>query len=285
VDQTDPTVTFDPVDSTELQNQSPFIRIIFNDNEYPGDGFKTVTLTKAELTKPDDTTEDLLTSFKTLDSIEYLWAATDLALGEYTLEISGSDAASNAGLEDISSTFKIVERAPYEVALRPGWNLVSLPGAPADTAVNSVITNTDVDVVITYDPAVAGGWSTAVREAGGALAGTLTNIDGRLGLWVHTTTFEPIEVDIPGISAGTTALPTSFSLVAGWNLVSVATLNIDTSTPIDVDSYFSGLSWSRAYGFNSTTNKFQGILPDSDDTVSVGKGYWIFLKASGTLVP
>ena len=285
VDQTDPTVTFDPVDSTELQNQSPFIRIIFNDNEYPGDGFKTVTLTKAELTKPDDTTEDLLTSFKTLDSIEYLWAATDLALGEYTLKISGEDTASNAGLEDVSSTFKIVERALFEVALRPGWNLVSLPGLPADTDINTVITNTDVDTVITYDPAAAGGWSTAVREAGGSLAGTLTNIDGSLGLWVHTTTFEPIKVDIPGISAGASMLPTSFSLLAGWNLVPVATLDIETADSVDVDTYFSGLSWSRAYAFNSTTNKFVGIVPDTNATVEVGKGYWIFLKADGTLVP
>jgi hypothetical protein len=288
VDQTDPTVTFDPVAKTELQDQSPFIRIIFDDNEYPGDAFKTVTLTKAELTKPDDTTEDLLESFKTLDNIEYLWAANDLPLGEYSLKISGTDTAANAGLEDVSSTFKIVERAPFEVALRPGWNLVSLPGLPASTDVNTVITNTDVDTVITYDPAVAGGWSTATRVAGGDLEGTLTTIDGRLGLWVHTTTFEPIEVDIPGISAGASVLPTSFNLLGGWNLVPVATLDIETSADIDVDSYFSGLSWSRAYGFNATSNKFEGILPLDDDNnpvVSVGKGYWIFLKEDGTLVP
>ncbi len=53
VDVDAPTVGFSPEDEAEVENTSPFIRIIFDEDEYPGDDFKTVTLTKADLTMPD----------------------------------------------------------------------------------------------------------------------------------------------------------------------------------------------------------------------------------------
>ncbi len=54
------------------------------------------------------------------------------------------------------------------------------------------------------------------------------------------------------------------------------------------DNYFTGLDWSRAFGYDNATNKFVGILPDTGNTVlnlSLGKGYWLFLDKAGTLVP
>ena len=283
VDQAAPTVAFDPADDTEVENQSPFIRITFDEDEYPGDSFTTVTLTKADLTLPDGTTMDLLESFVSSDNIEYIWAAQDLALGAYTLTISGTDTAGNA-LKDSASNFTIAERAPYEVALRPGWNLVSLPGAPADADINAVVTNADVEVVLTYDPTVPGGWLTAVRDAEGNLAGTLTSITGKTALWVRTVSFEPISVDIPGIAAGAASVPPSFKLAKGYNLVGVATLDLTTADR-DANEYFTGLDWSRAYGYNNVTNKFEAKLPDTADKVTTGQGYWLFLNAAGTLVP
>ena len=283
VDQAAPTVAFDPADDTQVENQSPFIRITFDEDEYPGDNFTTVTLTKADLTMPDGTITDLLASFVSSDNIEYIWAAQDLALGDYTLTISGTDTAGNA-ITDAASNFTIAERAPYDVALRPGWNLVSLPGAPADSDINAVVTNADVEVVLTYDPTVPGGWLTAVRDAEGNLAGTLTSITGKTALWVRTVSFEPLSVDIPGIAAGAASVPPSFKLAKGYNLVGVATLDLATATR-DADEYFTGLDWSRAYGYNNVTNKFEAKLPDTADEVTTGQGYWLFLNAAGTLVP
>ena len=283
VDQGTPTVVFDPVDDTEVENQSPFIRITFDDDEYPGDNFTTVTLTKAELTMPDASTLDLLANFVSSDDIEYIWAAQDLALGAYTLTVSGTDAAGNA-LTDAASDFTIAERAPYDVALRPGWNLVSLPGAPADADINAVITTADVATVLTYDPTVPGGWLAAVRDPEGNLAGTLTLITAKTALWVFTSSFEAISVDIPGIAAGAVSVPPSFKLGKGYNLVPVATLDLAVADR-DADDYLTGLNWSRAYGYDNVTNKFEAILPDTDDVVTVGQGYWLFLNAAGTLVP
>ena len=286
VDQSAPTVSFDPVDESDIENQSPFIRIIFDEDEYPGDSFTTVTLTKAELTNPDLTTTDLLATFVSADNIEYIWAASNLALGVYMLTVSGEDTAGNAVTDKVMD-FTIKERAAFDVTLRPGWNMVSLPGAPADPDINAVITSADVDVVLSYDPSVPGGWLTAVRDANGNLAGTLTTISGATALWVHTSSFTPIAADIPGLGAGAATVPPSFKLVKGYNLVPVSTLDSDAvaGDVRDADEYFTGLSWTRAYGYDNATNKFNTILPGTADTVSVGQGYWVFLSEAGQLVP
>ena len=67
IDVSAPTVTFDPADGTTVKNQSPYIRLVFDEDESPGDSYKTVTLTKASLLYPDGTTADVLANFTTGD--------------------------------------------------------------------------------------------------------------------------------------------------------------------------------------------------------------------------
>jgi hypothetical protein len=287
VDQTAPSVVFDPVDDSKIQNSSPFVRLTFDEDEYPGDTFKTVTLTKADVLNPDGTTTDLLSTFVTSDNIEFIWAASDLALGAYKLTVSATDSAGNK-LTDATSDFTVEARALYSIVLRPGWNLISLPGAPVDSAVDTVVAEQDVDVVITYDTA-SGSWLTAVRGTDGIFVGNLTTVDNSTAYWVHTDTFDPIKVDIPGFTAGSQTVPPAFDLGVGWNLVPVSSMNLATTT-IDADDYFSGLSWSRAYAYDNTTATFTSILPGttatpSTATVTVSQGYWLYLTGAGTLVP
>ena len=56
---------------------------------------------------------------------------------------------------------------------------------------------------------------------------------------------------------------------------------------LDSDTYFTGLSWTRAYGFNTTTDVYSSFIPTTaaDTEVVIGKGYWLFLSKAGTLVP
>ena len=169
----------DPADGTTVKNQSPYIRLVFDEDEYPGDSYKTVTLTKASLLYPDGTTADVLANFTTGDNIEYIWGATDLALGDYELTVSATDTALNA-LTDSVGKFTIAKRS-VTLALRPGWNLVSLPDDPAATAngVNDVFSSDKIDVVLTYDPTSAAGWLSATRAAGATTleSTTLTSVD------------------------------------------------------------------------------------------------------------
>ena len=300
VDTAAPGITFDPADGTSTEEATPFISVIFDDDEYAGDTHKTVTLTKATLTDPDGAITDLLAlddvgdgfgAMATADNITYIYTPADgLALGQYTVTASGTDEAGNTK-SLVTGKFTVKARALTSIALRPGWNLVSLPNDPASTLINEVVNVAAVDTVLTYDPTVSGGWLTAVRDAEGNLDGPLDTIDSSRAYWIHTTTFQSLKVDIPGMAGGAEALPPSFSLIKGWNLVPVVSLVSAVGTTIDADQYFSGLKWSRAYGYNSATRQFDAIIPTTTatpgrtDTVAVGSGYWIFLTESGDLIP
>jgi hypothetical protein len=299
VDTAPPGISFDPADGSSTEDAPPFISIIFDDDEYAGDTNKTVTLTKATLTDPDGVTTDLLAmddigdgfgALATADNITYIYTSTsDLARGVYTVRASGTDLAGNTK-SNVVSVFTVKGRATTKIALRPGWNLVSLPSDPASSAINDVVNVAAVDTVLAYDPTVAGGWMTAVRDADGNLGGPLATMDSSRAYWVHTTTFESLAIDIPGIAGGAQTLPPSIALVKGWNLVPVVSLD-RAVTAIDPDQYFTGLSWSRVYSYNTATGKFAGIIPQAasaiDDGVRIntGKGYWVFLREAGDLVP
>ena len=284
---------FSPADGTSTENRTPFISVTWDEDEYAGDTSTTVTLTAATLTDPDGVETDILASMSTTDNKDFFYRPVDdLAYGEYTFSVSAEDAAGNEKT-DQSAKFTVEERSKTEIGLLPGWNLVSLPGTPSDTAINSVITNTQVDTVLTYDPTVPGGWLTAVRDSGGDLVGTLAAIDADRGYWVHATNDDPIKVDIPGYSGGSQQLPPAIALVAGWNLVpAVSITGSAVAATMDPDVYFTGLSWTRAYGFGTATDAFTGFVPTTgssdtanDSSVVVGRGYWLFLSEAGTLVP
>ena len=287
VDVDAPSVSVEPSDGSTVKDQSPFIRLVFNDNEYPGDTNKSVTLDSAMLTMPDGMDKDVTAMFQagTADNIEFIWAASDLALGGYTLSLEATDAAGNT-LES-SSGFTVAKRTA-EIALRPGWNLVSIPGslAPDKRAINDVFTNGSIDIVLTYD-ARKRNWFRATRQADGTLGQPgssleLTTVSSRTAYWVHSTGVVTQAVDLLGASSQEP--PVSIDLVAGWNLIPVRTTEVG-SDPVDADSYLSGLSWTRAYGYNNTTQVFESILPNSDATLSENRGYWLYLSQAGVLVP
>ncbi len=291
VDHSKPTVTFDPAEKDTVKDQSPFIRIKFDEDEYPGDGYKAVTLDKAEITAPDGTVMDVKENFMagTADNIEFIWAASDLALGDHTLTVSATDEAGNQ-LEDASAKFTIAKRTA-DIKLRPGWNLVSIPGslAPDKRGTNDVFTSDAIDIVLTYD-ARKRNWYRATRQDDGTLRQPgssleLTQVSSRTAYWIHSTGVVTQKVDLLGASAQ--EAPVSIDLVAGWNLVPLRTQEVG-SDAVDADVYFTGLKWTRAYGYNNTTQVYEAILPgtiDDSEDLAEGKGFWVYVQEAGVLVP
>jgi hypothetical protein len=215
--------TYDPADGATTDDSTPSFSVTYTDDEFPGDGNTTVTLTKAELTDPDGEVTDVLSSMTSSDDKSFYYKpGAGLALGDWTLTTKAEDANGNASSET-SAKLTIEAASDTEITMVPGWNLISLPGDPSDTAINSVITNAQVQTVLTYDPNVPGGWLTAVRD-GDSLVGTLTTMDSSHAYWVQQNNSDKIEVAIPGYSGGTAAVPPAISLVAGWNLVPAISL-------------------------------------------------------------
>ena len=212
-----------------------------------------------------------------------------MAVGKYDLEITVEDEAGNRNPAAHKGTIEIIERKPYKLTLNPGWNLVSLPGQPADTDINAVIpADHPIDAVATYDPMVPGTWLTSLESGDGTFDGTVETIQAGLAYWIRTTSFQALEVDIPKPTPGatTTLLPT-IPISQGWNLVPILDVDGDfeLATQTEDDNYFSGLtdgSVAAIYTYNTITNSWANV---SETGVELGKGYWVYATKPGVIVP
>jgi hypothetical protein len=217
----------------------------------------------------------------TLDDKKFTVAppADGYSVGKLEIVVVATDAAGNTGtFKDI--TVEITERAAFTVNLRPGYNLISLPGTPGSTDINDVIgADHAINQVLTYSPFVEGGWLSAERGDDGAFAGTLTTIDGSTAYIVRTSSFEPLEVIIPRMALGN-VLPPQTNLGVGWNLVPVIDLSSDLETGETIVDYFQGIG--EAILEIDPSGRLAAI--DGDDA-TVGKGYWIYASRPAVLLP
>jgi hypothetical protein len=290
-----PTVAITPANLANVTDKTPSISIAWDDDEYAGDTNTTVTITKAELKDPDGVTTDISADITTTDDKTFYYVPLeDLALGEYTVTVSAEDAGGNEK-KDQTSKFTIKDRTKTTIAMEPGWNLVSIPADAGDPAINSVITNTQVETVLTYDPSTPGGWLTAVRD-GDSLVGTLSTIEPTHGYWIFQNNGDDIKVDLPGYKGGASATPPAISVVAGWNLIPVVSLTVGNETVptgVDKDGYLWGIDWVKAKGWDATNEEWDDVLPDTvaepnitnGTELKIGKGYWLYSNEAGVIVP
>ena len=262
-----------------------------NENsEYAEDNFDDIVVTMFELDGVDMTD-----SVKTTDNQTFLISLESIALGDHTAKVQAMDQAGNMLEDTLEIDFEVNDRDPYEKRLSPGWNLVSLPGEPADSSIGAVIgSGVEVRTVYTYDPVVPGGWMVAVRETlESDWQGDLTEITGQRGYWVLSDAIQDWEVNIPRLAGGasgtgTPIQPPSIPMYAGWNLIPVTDVTGDFSGDgISVSAYLNslddGLDLARVLGFNTIKNEWMTLSGSQD--LMFGNGYWVFVRESGTLVP
>ncbi len=284
-----PTVMPDDEEGTD--SSDPFITIDFSaeGTEYPEDegmdydSHGMVTITSASLKSPDMDAMDITDSLVTTDDMVFLYKASDLSKGDHVITVSAMDTAGNE-LEDEELTVLVEERAPFELELKPGWNLVSLPGTPTNTSINAVIpADHPASTILTYD--AGSGWLTAIRSGDGTWLGTLMTIDASRAYWIQTDSFEAIEVDIPRISAGTSVPPT-IALSAGWNFVPVTDVTGDMGhgDEVSASAYFSGVDINRVYTFDTLMGMWE-VVDVEDGSLMVGSGYWVHADEDDVLAP
>jgi len=287
-----------PADAGTVVTRDPFFIIIdfgettasdtHEGDEYTGDSHATVALTILELDGVD-----ILGDEDTKDDVRFLVAVNDIALGDHTVTVNAEDEAGNTLVEDLSFTFTVEEKPSFNIDLNPGWNLVSFPGTPADGDIDVVLADVpSVTAIVTYDPALPGGFLSAIREEDGSFAGTLTSIVRSRGYWINADTFETLEVDIPSLEAGEVGLlPPTIVITEGWNLVPV--LDVVGSgvagDRIAAKTYFGSLAGIAAvYSYDTITNTWEFLDStgtDSASGVELGRAYWVYTTGAGVLVP
>ena len=269
----------------------------------------TVTLEHIKHTPPSGVQSDITTSFSTADNIRFLFKASGLAIGIHKIDVKAKDVAGNK-VTFTQHTFTLSQRADTEIPLPPGWNMISLPAAPSETSVDSVIGTAPVTTVMAYDPTTAAKWLIASRDTvNDTFSGTLTDMVSGHAYWVLTDTFQSIKTYIPrsGVSSddATPSIPATISLVKGWNLVPVLDLtgSLTSATGQDLKAYFCGsvacgnaastTKVTTVYWYDTLNSKWVKLdltntdADYTDDTqhVRIGRSYWVYASDSGIITP
>ena len=272
-----------------------------NENsEYAEDNFDDIVVTSFVLDGVDITD-----SVKTTDNQSFLVSLESISIGDHTAEVQAVDQAGNVFEDTLEIDFEVNDRDPFTKRLSPGWNLVSLPGEPANSSIASVFgPGVEVRTVYSYDPVIPGGWQVAVRETlDSDWQGDLTEISGQRGYWVLSDAIQDWEVSIPRLAGGaagtgTPIQPPVIPLYAGWNLIPVTDVKgnaLDAGITVSAETYLQSLDEgvvpARVLGFNTIRNEWYTIL-DGDMTgpgmginLEIGSGYWIFVREAISLVP
>ena len=230
--------------------------------------------------------EDVNERIARVSSAGFDLALYDISVGDHTLEFTATDTAGNSTTKKVK--FEVLPRSAYEVDLRPGWNLVSFPGEPVDSAIDSVLPADHPALeVLTYE---AGLWIAAVREAGQPWEGELTDIDGQHAYWINTTSTKALAGVLISPGTGAASRPPAIPLVTGWNLIPVTDLDQAAAGQAQAN-YFSSLSeedFVVAYTYDGRGRKWSRLTqtPEGDDdTVKNGQGVWVYSRSNVVLVP
>ncbi len=238
------------------------------------------------------TTEVDAAAAQTSNSIRYVVALSELAIGNYRLNVDYEDQAGNT--DTFGYVFRVTAPAAAKVAVVPGWSLVSIPGTPQDTSIGGVLTGSSVTDVWSLNNETKV-WEFARKDENGDWMGTLTQIvDGR-GYFVRSTTFDPIKVLTVRFSPQRT--PPQYAVTSGWNSIGYTPAGAENS--ISADAYLSALGASgwgmiRTWNADATPPQYEtyfssGTATDGfpmDDDVAIvqtGKGYLLFATRNGVI--
>ncbi len=209
-----------------------------------------------------DTTEGILVSDSiiTFTSADWYLPQTillrglpdDVADGNVTYHITAQTYSNDPlynHLTQHSASITNIDGITFQLQSR--WNLVSIP---------MIVTNNNVKKLFPE----ANGSAFAYTQTGYQTTAQLIN---GTGYWLNMDSTSNV------IIAGTPFLSDTIHVMAGWNLIGSLTYPVEASTIISIPP---GIQTSTFFQYN------QGYI--STDTIHPGKGYWIKVNQSGTLI-
>ncbi len=279
-----------PEADSEVKEPRPFVYL-----DFAGEN-TSVTVTELSVDGVD-----VLGDLDSVGDNRFLYWPEALAFGTHKVEFDARDAANNEPSGSTSFEFDVTARDPFVIDLTAGWNAVSVPANPVDTALDAVFTEEAVDRVVGWNPlSSTGPWSIATRIDGvwttSANFAPLTDIVVSYGYWVHSAAFVEQSVDLKGqLDRETGASPTPVGIVTvpGWNFVGVVDQDgdqtednwnddlMDNEGVITADDYMPG--FRQAYTWDAIGNGYRVLA--GGDAMKIGDGVWVFFPDGDTLAP
>ena len=288
LDDTAPALAITPASGSTTTQTKPYIVLDYSSGEDNKVTVDTATLDGTSIAADLSTTDN---------KKFYYVPSTALAAGTHKIVAKATDYAGNASSES-SKSFTVAARTDFKLTLLAGWNSKSVPSDPVDPAIDSVFSNTGVDMVLSYSDHA---WSSSTKDSGsGKFVGSLTSIHSGNGYWVHNNNFASQAVALVGPvepSAGSPPAVVTIPTVAGWNFVGVTDVTRANTEGTDgtaikaANLYFGDLKDGTpgghdiVYSYDTTNLKFAEVAHGSN--VSTGEGLWIYVVpgTDGSILP
>jgi hypothetical protein len=173
----------------------------------------------------------------------------------------------------------------YQRPLANGWNLISLPCAPANVLVTETLRsiNGSYNLVQAYDAFdTAAPWKT-YDTGRPAKYNTLKSINESMGLWVNVTSTVSVTLSI----TGTMPISLSIPMTVGWNLVGYPSW-VTRPVTVALSNITGSYNLAQAYDAFDTTapwKTYDTTRPAKYNTLKVmapGVGYWINMTEART---
>ncbi len=202
-------------------------------------------------------------------------ASSSTPLGSYQMSVTATDEPSR-------TTILTVGVALLRIPLKVGWNLISIPVIPDNNAIKTVlsplIAANEVSIVWSYT-----GTPRAWKSFAPPSTGSLTTMSDGDAYWIYMKAADTLFVN--GTVIPPAAVPHTYPLVAGWNLVGFKPQ--PTITNMTVGDYL--LSITGSYDTNSVWiyNNPDGLWTraNSSTLIHVGDAMWILVTTPATLRP
>ncbi len=311
VDDADPGLMFRDATGKALkdskqQEGAVWIVAEFDDDEYTGDTYRKVTLSSVALTDGDGNSvtsetgdlfgaDDVACGTGADGKCATYTLAIDLTPGDYTIEATGTDAAGNSVTG--KAAFKVTARAPFKLELKPGVNLISVPGSPVGDSgnLNILFEGEPVNLVTTFDRTMEleGGnpWLRSTRDPEtGLFTGDISTLEPGAAYFVTAEARTTINITLRSVVG---ELPPTVMVRYGYNALGYSSI-APTPAAQPIDDYLNSIPWTVAYSYDPTPGRGWEVIrpgssdPDSaPDTINAepGKGYLVFSRFDATLTP
>jgi RHS repeat-associated protein len=191
----------------------------------------------------------------------------------------------NSGqVRNLQSPISNLQSPISNIPLTTGWNLISLPKQPPDTAPAAVLSSIagQYNLVYAYDGCDAADPWKLYDPAAPPPAIDLTAIDHRIGLWIEMTADATLDV------AGTQPTSTDIPLCAGWNLIGYP---LDEALPVAEALASIEGKYDLVFAYDPTDvadpwEVFEVGKPAWSNDLQVmepGRGFWVHATADATL--
>lgn len=213
----------------------------------------------------------------------YFWTPSGVNSTNVLIKVTANDAANLIGSDINNTALTIATPASYpesicagsgpyscSISLSTGWNLISFPIIPTNTAIATVllgISGVGTSTLVRYYD--AGTWKSYIPSKEG---GTLTNMGDGKGYWINMTNNATLTVS--GTSAPVAPNPPStYDVISGWNLIGYKSLTAYKNA----SAYLSTIPAGYIVFDQNNTNKTSSYLQH-------GKGYWLWSTGVGSIV-